>query len=223
MIADPSSAPVAELKAKQGLMLFPTPMFTGILPDIAVCDRIETKVRELQKSGVGQFSTVGTSTRYLTPDNLHTLPETKDLVDIILLESGRILDAFSIKRESHYITGMWANVTHPNHSQHMHVHTNCVLSGLVYIKAPQNCGPTMFSSPRRFTKNFEPAYTQRNELNSDFFVVAAEKARMLMWPSHVPHMVERGTADESEDRITVAFNIMIRGNIDLFTSRLVLI
>jgi uncharacterized protein (TIGR02466 family) len=222
MLARPPAAPGAELTAKQGLMLFPTPMFTGILPDIAVCDRIETKIRALQKSGVGQSSTVGTSTRYLTPDDLHTLPETKELVDIALLESGRILDAFAIKRDSHYITGMWANITHPNHSQHMHVHPNCLLSGLVYIKTPKNCGPTMFASSRRFTKNFEPAYAQRNELNTDFFIVPAEKGRMLLWPSHVPHMVERGTADESEDRITVAFNVMIRGNIELFTSRLVL-
>jgi hypothetical protein len=43
---------------------------------------------------------------------------------------------------------------------------------------------------------------------------------MLMWPSHVPHSVEQGTADENEDRITVPFNVMIRGAIELFTARL---
>ena len=48
----------------------------------------------------------------------------------------------------------------------------------------------------------------------------AEKGRILMWPSHVPHAVEAGTADETEDRIVVPFNIMIRGIIELFTARL---
>jgi hypothetical protein len=48
----------------------------------------------------------------------------------------------------------------------------------------------------------------------------AEKGRMLIWPSHVPHAVEQGTADESEERIVVAFNIMIRGRIQLFTASL---
>jgi hypothetical protein len=43
---------------------------------------------------------------------------------------------------------------------------------------------------------------------------------MLIWPSHVPHAVEQGTADESEERIDVAFNIMIRGRIQLFTASL---
>jgi hypothetical protein len=52
------------------------------------------------------------------------------------------------------------------------------------------------------------------------FFIGDQKGRMLIWPSHVPHAVESGTADESEERIVVAFNIMIRGFIDLFTARL---
>jgi hypothetical protein len=72
----------------------------------------------------------------------------------------------------------------------------------------------------QFTKNFEPRYTAKNELNSDFIIIPAEKGRMLIWPSHVPHAVEQGTADETEDRITVPFNIMIRGRIELFTASL---
>jgi uncharacterized protein (TIGR02466 family) len=165
-------------------------MFTGMLPDISMYDRVEKKIRELQESGKGRSAPKGASERYLTPNDLHTLPEMKEWVDIIMVETGKILDAFAVKRASHYITGMWANVTHPNTAQHMHVHPNCLLSGLVYIRTPTNCGPTMFASPRRFTKNLEPGYSQRNELNSDFFIVGAEKGRMLIWPGHVPHTVE---------------------------------
>ena len=47
-----------------------------------------------------------------------------------------------------------------------------------------------------------------------------EKGRVLIWPSHVPHAVEQGTADEAEERIIVAFNIMIRGLIADLTARL---
>ena len=97
-------------------------------------------------------------------------------------ETGKVLDAFAVKRDSHYITNMWANITHPNHRQDIHVHPNCFLSGLVYIKTPINCGPTLFASPRKFTKNFEPRYTAKNELNSDFIIIPAEKGRMLIWP-----------------------------------------
>ena len=48
----------------------------------------------------------------------------------------------------------------------------------------------------------------------------AEKGRMLMWPSYLPHAVEHGTANEDEDRIVVAFNVMIRGLVDQLTMRM---
>jgi uncharacterized protein (TIGR02466 family) len=209
-----------ELTAKQIFMLFPTPMFTGKLPDITVCDRVERKVRELQKSGKGTFSPEGAILAYMSPDDLQTLPEMKELVDVVMEESGIILDAFAIKRNSHYITNMWANIANPNRRHNMHMHPNCFLSGLVYIKTPQNCGPTAFASPRFLSKNLEPSYFKKNDLNSDVFIMPAEKGRMVIWPSHMPHAVEQGTANETEERIVVAFNIMTRGLIDLPTARL---
>ena len=69
----------------------------------------------------------------------------------------------------------------------MHIHPNCLLSGLVYIKTPKNCGSTVFISPRQLSKNLEPTYLEKNEINSDAFTMPAEKGRMLIWPSYVPH------------------------------------
>lgn len=220
MLSTLGASTTTELTEKHMFLLFPTPMFTGKLPDMSLCDRVESKIREIRKSGLGKSSPKGASPAYMTDDNLHTMPEMKELVDVVMTESGKVFDAFATKRDSHYITSMWANITHPNHRQNMHVHPNCLLSGLVYIKAPINCGPTMFASPRKFTKNLEPRYLQRNDLNSDFILFPAERGRMLMWPSHIAHAVEQGTADETEERIVVAFNMMIRGNIELFTANL---
>ena len=212
--------PISELVNKQMTLLFPTPMFTGMLPDLSLCDRIETFLRTLQKSGVGTFSTPRQAAAYMTPDDLHTRPEMKEFVDIVLLEAGEILDTLGMARDSHYINSMWANITHPNLFQNAHVHPNSVLSGLVYIKTPEKCGGTSFTSHRRYTKNFEPNFTKRNELNSDIFIVRPEKGRMVFWPSDIPHSVERGDADESEDRITLPFNVMIKGKIVKFTANL---
>lgn len=221
MLGMPSlSASAAELIEKQVFMLFPTPMFTGRLPDITLCDRVERYIRKIRGSGEGRSAPKGASPAYVTPDNLHTRPEMAELVSVAMSESARVLDAYAIKRDSHYITGMWANVTHPNHRQNVHVHPNCLLSGLIYIKAPVSCGPTMFLSPRKLSKNFEPQYLTKNDINSDSIVMPAEKGRMLIWPSHIPHVVDSGTAEEAEERIVVAFNVMIRGRVDLFTASL---
>ena len=53
MLDTPTAAKVVQLAAKQLFMMFPTPMFTGMLPDVGLCDGIEMKLRELQKSGKG--------------------------------------------------------------------------------------------------------------------------------------------------------------------------
>jgi uncharacterized protein (TIGR02466 family) len=222
MLDMPAPLRSVELTAKQMFMMFPTPMFTGMLPDVRVCDRIEKKLRELQRSGKGYASSASQILAYMTPDDIQTLPEMKELVDVIMWESGNILDAFAIKRDSHYITNMWANIANPNRRHNFHIHPNCLLSGLVYLKTPKDCGSTVFASPRMHSKNLEPTYLKKNELNADVFSLPPVKGRMLIWPSHVPHGVEQGTADEAEDRIVVAFNVMIRGLIDQVTARLVL-
>jgi len=204
---------------KQMQMLFPTPMFSGKVSDLGACDRVEKKLREMQKSGQGLKHNFG-DFAFLTADDIQALPEMKELVDLIMNESGQILDLYKIKRESHYITNMWANITHPNHRHHMHIHPNCLFSGIIYIKAPKNCGPTLFFDPRINARLIEPTYTENNVFNSAALTVPAEKGRMLIWPSYLSHGVDYGTSNENEDRIVVAFNVMIRGLIDRRTARL---
>ena len=208
-----------DLLEKQMITLFPTPLFTGKLSDVTVCDQVEKKLREMQQLGDGVRHDFG-KYAFLTHDNIQTLPEMKELVDVIMQESAGILDIFKIKRNSHYITNMWGNITHPNHRHHLHIHPNCLFSGLVYIKTPKNCGPTIFNDPRPQATMISPDYAEMNMFNSPTFVASAEKGRMYMWPSYLWHAVEYGTAQEDEDRIVVAFNVMIRGLIDRRTARL---
>jgi hypothetical protein len=51
-------------------------------------------------------------------------------------------------------------------------------------------------------------------------VVAAEKGRLMMWPGFLLHAVAAGKCRSDEDRIVIAFNIMIRGTIETTTARL---
>ena len=99
MLDTPTAARVVQLSAKQLFMMFPTPMFTGMLPDIGLCDRIEKKLRELQKSGKGYPSPGGKILAYMTPDDIQTLPEMKALVDVIMAEASSILDFYAINRD----------------------------------------------------------------------------------------------------------------------------
>ena len=206
-----------ELVDKRATMLFPTPLFAGKVSDISLCDRIEKKLREMQKLEQGVPHKWGKSV-FFTHDDLHTLPEMKELVDLIVKESKQILDEFKIKRDSHYISCMWANITPPNNWHHMHTHANSLLSGILNVRTPENCGDTIFQDPKMPSRMIEPTYTESNGLNSAEFHIPPLKGLMMMWPSYLPHAVQYGTAKEDEDRIVVAFNIMIRGLIDRRTA-----
>ena len=74
MLSTPPAATATELTEKRMFMLFPTPMFMGKLPDMSVCDRVEKKVRELQKSGKGRASPKGASPAWMSPDDLTIYP-----------------------------------------------------------------------------------------------------------------------------------------------------
>ena len=75
------------------------------MPDITLCDRVEQKLREMQKSGQGLQHNFA-DFAFLTSDNIHALPEMKELVDLIMEEAGQVLDFYKIKRDLHYITNM---------------------------------------------------------------------------------------------------------------------
>src|SRR5579859_5335315 len=120
------------LIGRQTALLFPTPVFAGMIPDIAVCDRIEKKLREMQKLEQGAPHKFGKSL-FFTHDNIHLLPEMKELVDLVMEESKLVLDEYKTVRDSHYITCMWANITPPNNWHHMHTHANSLFSGILNI------------------------------------------------------------------------------------------
>jgi uncharacterized protein (TIGR02466 family) len=205
-----------EILDRELIQLFPTCLFAGKVSDITICDQLEKTIRAMQKAGIGRRDEVA----YTTSDDISGHPEMKEFSDLVLKESNEVLDVYGVKRDSHYISNMWANITHPNHRHALHIHPNCLLSGIMYIRAPKGCGGTLFSDPRPAARIIEPSYTKMNNFNMGRFVVAAEKGTMLMWPSFLPHAVERGTAATTEDRIVVAFNIMIRGTINTQTARL---
>jgi uncharacterized protein (TIGR02466 family) len=205
-----------ELQDRQLITLFPSCLFTGRVNDLSLCDRIEAALRAMQKEGQGSRD----ETYFMSRDDIHKRPEMKELVDLVMSESARVLDFYKVKRQSHYITDMWGNITNPNHRQSMHIHPNCLLSGIIYITAPPDCGPTMFSDPRPGARMLEPSVTEMTQYNNGSFGVAPDKGVMLMWPSFLPHAVERGQNRTHEDRIIVAFNVMIRGSIDISTAHL---
>ena len=48
-----------------------------------------------------------------------------------------------------------------------------------------------------------------------------EKGKMLVWPSWLIHGVELGRSQEKEYRISIAFNVMLKGSVNIPTKRII--
>ena len=104
---------------------------------------------------------------------------------------------------------MWANVNYKGDWNQMHHHVDAYgtnLSGIYYVKCPENCGNFVFKDPRAlmaldpFIKNWNMCGLRKTTPKSgDFY----------MFPPYLEHMV---TPSESEEtRISLAWNVRFEG------------
>jgi len=108
-----------------------------------------------------------------------------------------------------YITQSWLNYTKEKESHHMHSHPNSIISGVLYIKCVENNDMIEFydTAPNQF--QIPPKeFTQYNSKRWWFNV--AEKD-LLLFPSTTTHAVQ--IKKENNLRISLAFNVFVKGNI----------
>ena len=118
----------------------------------------------------------------------------------------------TIKESVKIFAHAWININKPGDYNIKHHHPTCDLSGVVWLKAPQNSGVITFENPVEFqTYNLIQSHTEEykqsnNNCHTWFFKPI--EGRMLVFPSHLLHDV--GENKSNEDRISVSFNIRLQ-------------
>ena len=104
------------------------------------------------------------------------------------------------------ITGLWANVNPKGTYNTQHIHPGSQVSGVLYLKVPDNCAKLDFHNPARESKMqlVGESYEEYNNYNSDTFWFGPVIGRLILFPSHLPHSVEISESDD--DRVSIAFN-----------------
>ena len=91
----------------------------------------------------------------------------------------------------------------------LHAHPQSILSGVFYLKIPENSPPIIFNDPRDHYKyiQYPIKFGNPREMYKLLpeYVINPTEGMILMWPSWLEHQVPASKC--SEERIAVAFNV----------------
>jgi len=105
----------------------------------------------------------------------------------------------------------WINVTPPGTEHTLHWHTNAFISGTYYPFGVDQ-SPIIFHNPNRF--QFVPntdgsVQDPLSMISRNCLYVTPSVGELMLWLSPLPHHVR--TNQGESDRISISFNIMLRG------------
>jgi uncharacterized protein (TIGR02466 family) len=108
-----------------------------------------------------------------------------------------------------YLTQSWANYTEPNQFHHKHAHPNSFVSGVFYPQADRSVDKIYFF--KEDYQRIKIPTEQYNPYNSESWWFDVGAGDLILFPSHLMHMVE--TKEGENTRISIAFNTFVKGYI----------
>jgi len=112
---------------------------------------------------------------------------------------------WDLQKFSFNITTCWANINGKFASNSIHNHPNSILSGVYYLKTPEDCGGIYFSDPRPAARMLNPPVTEFNLWTLPKVSYKPHEGTMILFPSWLLHGVDTNMSEES--RISLSFNI----------------
>lgn len=117
-------------------------------------------------------------------------------------------------RTKFYLTNSWSVLHESNDWGQMHMHTNCLLSGVLYTKVHENSGNLVFHRNNLnsiFPTAIDIEYNQKNILNGRDWEITPKDNMIILFPSHVLHSIAKN--ESNQDRYSLAFNLFARGHL----------
>jgi len=148
--------------------------------------------------------------------NVLDRPDFKHVHEIVMREVHRYARELLAVSDSIelYVTNSWVNIYKRGHFAGPHVHNNSLISGVLYLKAMEDCGDIVFHRDVPSLLPFPPAL----DLDVDSFNIYNCKSwghrpktnEICLFPSVVMHSVDPNQSDE--ERCCLAFNVFVRGD-----------
>ena len=107
------------------------------------------------------------------------------------------------------LDNIWINVNTPGSYNTSHIHPRSFLSGVYYVKVPEDSGKIHFNhSCQSFTYDWDGSYfNELNNMNSAGMYYPSEEKRNYLFPSWLAHSVESNNSNEN--RISISYNLKL--------------
>ena len=183
--------------------LFPQPLFNTTL-DMDADEVSYLKNAPLRDVGNGQSS-----------EDPHILLKTPKMYEQICSKASTFISKleydFPVKMQT-----SWTNLHNKGDWCHNHIHTNSMISGVLFLDTPPNTGEFCLkthnsSGSRLFTSVFTFNYKKSNIYNNETYSVIPRTGQCLMFPSYMIHYVT--TNPQDLERWTVSFNFFAKGSV----------
>jgi len=197
--------------------IFPTPVYVSEI-DRKLTDNELNFVFENKKYFCKNDSNIVTENKYILNETIFSNLKKEINLKISDYFSKIICTSNNIEP---YITQSWITYTEKNQYHAKHHHPNSIVSGVLYIDCDEKLDKIIFFKDRYETIKLE--IEKQNLWNSDRCIFYVKPGDIILFPSHLKHMVETTQSDKT--RISLAFNVFIRGQIgkNEFSSELILV
>jgi uncharacterized protein (TIGR02466 family) len=162
-----------------------------------------------KKTSVIKSNTGGYQSDFLESSN-RIIKETKNIIAKAITQFAETIyvkKPFTINFDD-----PWLNVNRENHFNKTHTHPGSDLSITYYCEVSTNSGKIVFENPVLHQRTTMIWYEKHAMWNSEFIQLAPKKYDLIIFPSYLPHFVERNKSNKP--RISLACNAQIRNDKD---------
>jgi len=134
-------------------------------------------------------------------------PFNKKMVEVMgdVIEQHGIDSSYEIE-----ITSMWGNIQPQGHAFHRHSHHNNMFAAVYYVNQTElEKFPNIIFWNDRRNLQLSPIRNYSHPYNHNRFFIELKKDLLVIFPAWVEHEVSMNTS--SKDRMSIAFNVMLRG------------
>jgi uncharacterized protein (TIGR02466 family) len=187
--------------------LFPSLVWTAIFDDHEDLDRelysLAKRMRANDPEGVANTNVKG----WQSPNIIQLLPEFGEFNKRILDVARNIGESQNYEKDLEYHHEAWININPPGAHNQNHIHPNCHLSGVYYVRVFPECGGIFFRDPRMMSLMLKPPITQATQFMATEVRMQPEAGRIFVFPAWLEHGVEQNRGNE--ERISIAFNVRV--------------